>query len=132
MIIKKLYNKIKDFIKTGTSDLTKTEEKALLEKYKEAVDNGGKLNEEQEKALEAEMKTLLDKLVPSFDKIANDLKDIDSRDDDIYEYLAVVINAMQKVTNSKSKQEFTKNKSNCRKVIKTFVRKFNNMTIKNK
>lgn len=132
MIIKKLYNKIKDFIQTGTSDLTKAEEKALLEKYKEAIDNGGNLNEEQEKALEAEMKTLLYKLVPSFDKIANDLKDIDSRDDDIYEYLAVVINAMQKVTNSKSKQEFTNNKSNCRKVIKTFVRKFNNMTIKNK
>ena len=131
-MIKKLYNKIKDFIQTGTSDLTKAEEKALLEKYKEAVDNGGKLNEEQEKALEDEMKILLDKLVPSFDKIANDLKYIDFRDDDIYEYLAVVISAMQKVTYSKSKQEFTNNKSNCRKAIKTFVRKFNNMTIKNK
>ena len=131
-MIKKLFNKIKDFILTGTSDLTKTEEQELLAKYEKAVENGGNLNAEEEKALEDEMKSLLVKLVPSFDKIACDLKEMDSREDDIFEYLAVIVTDMQKVTESKNKQEFLKNKKFCKQVIKTFVRKFNSMTFKNK
>ena len=131
-MIKKLFSKIKDFILTGTSDLTKAEEQELLAKYEKAVENGGNLNAEEEKALENEMKSLLVKLVPSFDKIACDLKEMDSREDDIFEYLAVVVTSMQKVIESKNKQEFLKNKKSCKQVIKTFVRKFNNMTFKNK